>query len=40
MAILHMPDRVVAVTKRPRREISGRCCFAIATTRSARFFAN
>jgi hypothetical protein len=28
----------VAVTKRPRREISGRGCFAIATTRSGRFF--
>jgi hypothetical protein len=39
MAILHFPERVVAVTKRPRREISGRGCFAIATTRSG-FFAH
>jgi hypothetical protein len=38
MAILHMPERVVAVTKRQRREISGRGCFAIATTRSGCFF--
>jgi hypothetical protein len=38
MAILHMPERVVAVTKRPQREISGRGCFAIATTRSGLFF--
>jgi hypothetical protein len=38
MAILHMPERAVAVTKRPQREISGRGCFAIATTRSGRFF--
>jgi hypothetical protein len=38
MAILHMPERVVAVTKLPQREISGRGCFAIATTRSGRFF--
>jgi hypothetical protein len=40
MAILHLPERVVAVTKRPRREISGRGCFAIATTRSGCVFAH
>jgi hypothetical protein len=38
MANLHMPERVVAVTKRPQREISGHGCFATATTRSGSFF--
>jgi hypothetical protein len=32
-----MSERVVAVTKRPRREISGCGCFAIATTLSGLF---
>jgi hypothetical protein len=40
MAFIHNPERVVAVTKRPRREISGRGCFAIVTTRSGCFFAH
>jgi hypothetical protein len=38
VANLHLPERVVAVTKRPRREISGRGCFAFATMRSGCFF--
>jgi hypothetical protein len=38
VAILHLPKRVVAVTKLPRREMSGRECFAFATTRSGWFF--
>jgi hypothetical protein len=33
-----MPGRFVAVTKHPRREISCRGCFDIATTRSGCFF--
>jgi hypothetical protein len=40
MAILHLPDRVVAATKRPRREILYRGCFAFSTTRSVCFFAH
>jgi hypothetical protein len=38
VANLHLPERVVAVIERPQREISGRGCFAFATTRSGRFF--
>jgi hypothetical protein len=33
-----MPERIVVVTKRPRREISGRGCFAIATMHLGLFF--
>jgi hypothetical protein len=40
MVIFHLPERVVAVTKRPRPEISGRGCFTFATTRSGFFFAH
>jgi hypothetical protein len=38
MAILHLPECVVAATKHSRREISGRGSFAFATTRSGGFF--
>jgi hypothetical protein len=38
MAYLHMPERVVAVKKHPRCEISCRGCFDIATMRSGFFF--
>jgi hypothetical protein len=38
VANFHLPERVVAVLKRPQREISGRGCFAFDTTRSGGFF--
>jgi hypothetical protein len=38
VANIHQPERVVAVPKRPQREISGCGCLAFATTRSGSFF--
>jgi hypothetical protein len=34
-----LPERVLAVLKRPQREISGCGCLPFATTRSGLFFA-
>jgi hypothetical protein len=38
MVFIHLPQRVVAVSKRPQREISCCGCFAFVTTRSGCLF--